>query len=33
MDKVAVKIKDKEDRAKGLETYLNDLKASKMKLT
>ena len=33
MDKVAVKIKDKEDRAKVLETYLNDLKASKMKLT
>ena len=33
MDKVTVKIKDKEDRAKVLETYLNDLRASKNKLT
>ena len=33
MDKVTVKIKDKENRAKVLETYLNDLKASKKSIT
>ena len=29
MDKVAVRIKDKEDRAKVLENYLNDLNQAK----
>ena len=33
LDKITANLKDKGDRAKVLETYINDLKASKNKLT
>ncbi len=33
LDKITTALKDKDDRAKVLETYINDLKASKNKLT
>ena len=33
LDKITAVIKDKGDRVKVLETYINDLKASKNKLT
>ena len=33
LDKITAVLKDKGDRAKVLEIYINDLKASRMKLT